>query len=232
MRGEAPAGAGIRAFTFKLAAGSWQLKAGPRGFTLMELLVVTAIIVIITSITLVNNNQFGGAIQLDNLGYDLSLSIRQAQVYGISVARFGTNTYSAGYGVHFDLRDPKEYIFFADAAANGVYNAAGNELVQTDTLVPGYTISGLCSTSGGVESCMAATDQSPTLDILFKRPEPDAWIAARGTFCIVAPSTCQDSARIILKSPRNDQISVIIYNNGEISVHKCQQIWPTLCSAS
>src|SRR6185295_20368 len=91
------------------------------------LVVVTAIIAIITGLILVSDATFGGKVLLENLAYDMALSIRQAQVYGISVQRFNT-TFNAPYGVHFDTTSPSSYNTFADVfgattnnPSNGMY---------------------------------------------------------------------------------------------------------------
>src|SRR3989344_5480115 len=109
----------------RLAARSSQLVAGERGFTLVELMVVTGIFVVITSLILANNTRFGGAVLLENLAYDIALSVRRAQVYGIAVRRFGEDDFSAGYGVNFTIGTPAVYILFADiypkSTGNGIY---------------------------------------------------------------------------------------------------------------
>ena len=185
---------------------------------------MTGIITVISTIVLANNNRFGGVVLLENLTYDVALSIRQAQVYGIAVARFQSDTFSAGYGVHFDLSSPDTYVLFGDAIqANGLYDCPqpgtnNCELVETTNLPAGYSVYGLCETpSSGVESC-----NTSKLDIVFKRPEPDAWISASGSSCITDNSACGQSARILLRSPHGDQMSVVIYANGQISVQKVQ----------
>src|SRR3989344_8294101 len=79
------------------------------GFTLIELLVVTAIIVVVSGVVLANQNRFGGQVLLQNFAYDVALSIRQAQVYGLAVARAGsggTATFGTSYGIHFEIDDP------------------------------------------------------------------------------------------------------------------------------
>ena len=185
-----------------------------RGFTLIELLVVTAILVVISSLVLVNNNRFSGQILLENLGYDIALSIRQAQVYGITVHSFG-GTFTAGYGMHFERNSPTTYLLFADAvSANGLYDGAP-ELVTSTTIQGGYTIADLCSTPSGssVETCGLSS-----LDMLFKRPEPDAYISANGTSGVLNPAALYESGRIILASPQNARMSVVIEATGQISV--------------
>src|SRR5262249_48785596 len=96
------------------------------GFTLIELLVVCAIIVVITSLVLIDNNKFGGDVKLENFAYDVALSIRQTQVYGIAVERFGNNNFSTGYGMRFSLASPTTYILFADEDSTGVYDGTAS----------------------------------------------------------------------------------------------------------
>ncbi len=203
--------------------------ARPRAFTLIELLVVTAIIVVVTAVALVSNSRFGGVVQLENLTYNIALSIRQAQVYGISVARFGESTFSAGYGVHFDVTNPASataYAIFADALTpNGMYdcpNPGTNncELVETTEITGGYRIQGLCAPAG---TDAATCTPVQKLDILFVRPEPDAWISASEISCILPGGTCQTSARISLISPRGNTMSVVVETNGQISVRRQNQ---------
>jgi prepilin-type N-terminal cleavage/methylation domain-containing protein len=184
-----------------------------KGFTLIEMLVVIGVIVVVAGVMLANNTRFGGAVLLENFAYDVALQVRQAQVYGVSVVRFGNGNYSAPYGVHFDRSSNTSYLFFADATTNGVYDPG--ELVKTTTMTRGFKIGALCATpaSGNppVEDCTMTN-----VDITYKRPEPDAYIAASGG--VAAPP--YTSARVQLISPRNDTMSVIIYNNGQISVQR------------
>jgi hypothetical protein len=175
---------------------------------------------------LVSNSTFGGKILLENLAYDIALSIRQAQVYGISVQRFGTN-FTAGYGMHFDTTSPFSYNTFADAVTvNGLYDCptAGSpttcELVQSTAIEKGFKITKLCAPAGTDSS--SCTSVNP-LDITFKRPEPDACFSANGTSDLDASLQCKitfQSARVVVKSPRGDLSSIVIENNGQITVQK------------
>ena len=190
------------------------------GFTLIELLVVTGIIVVVSTVVLADNNRFGGRVQLENLAYDIALSIRQAQVYGISVERFRTGTFSSGYGIHFDLANPNTYGLFADAITqNGLYDCPSPgtddcELVQTTNITAGYQIQDLCVTSSvGGETCGI-----PSIDIVFERPEPDAWIGSSGVSCILDAGACAEGARVQIVSPRGDTMNVAVEANGQISV--------------
>jgi len=177
-------------------------------FTVIELLVVCGIMVVVSAIIFANNNRFGGQVLLQNFAYDLALSVRQAQVYGISVRRFGASTFSAGYGMHFDLQDPYDYVLFADAASpvNGLYDGP-SELVQSTSINRGYFVSKLCAPAGTDASCTSGTSVSK-LDVLFIRPEPDAWISGDASSCVLNKSLCQPSARIVVESPRGDSTTM------------------------
>lgn len=180
-----------------------------RGFTLMELLVVTGIVVIISAIMLANHAAFGGSITLRNLAYDIALSLREAQTYGISVRQF-QGDFSAGYGVHIRLSSPTEYILFADGVTqNSVYDAG--ELVRSASIAGGFHIADVCIVPAGQSSELCAGDGVTQVDITFVRPEPDAHIRYNGT-------TAAQSARIVLQSPRGDQKNVIVETAGQISV--------------
>jgi hypothetical protein len=186
----------------------------------VELLVVTAIIVVVTSVVLANNNRFGGIVQLESLAYDIGLSIRQAQVYGISVQRFGSSTFSAGYGMHFALSSPNTYVLFADSAGTGIFDPAQNasEIVQQTTIAQGYKISDLCVTppqTGASEICGVGS-----VDVIFVRPEPDAWISNAGASCVVDTSLCQRALRITVVSPRGERMDIVVEANGQISVRR------------
>jgi len=186
-----------------------------RAFTLIELLAVMAILVVVTGAILTSNSRFGGAVLLQNLAYDIGLGIRQAQIYGISVHRYGASDFSSGYGMHFDVSaSPTTYVLFADVDKNGVYDQG--ELVESTDIGRGYKIKSLCATKNYNENC-----NFYTLDILFKRPEPDAYLTARngnGQSCIQNGNQCQERASIIVESPREDSMRVVVEATGQIAV--------------
>ena len=205
-----------RSFCFPLPTANCQLPT--RAFTLIELMVVTGIMILITGMIFANNNSFGGRVQLENLAYDIALTIRQAQVYGISVQRFSTDTFASAYGVHFELNrntsTKDEFILFADAVnEDNRYDCvptnptpANCEMVSAEELFSGYKVTALCAPDTDT-SCSHAS-----LDITFHRPNPDAYITADGQ------SAAYESARITVKSPRGETRSVVVELNGQITV--------------
>lgn len=204
-----------------------------RGFTLIELLVVCAIVVIISSLILVDNNKFGGEVTLENLAYDIALTIRQAQVYGIAVANVGNNSnFSSGYGVVFSANyaslNPPQYYLFADLQNNGIYNPSytPSEEVQEEDLQQGYQVSQLCVISESNTTLCTPSE----VDILFKRPEPVAYISAGFNGATPAScsigfaqnnfTNCYTEAEITIESPKGGTRTVDVYQNGQISVQQ------------
>lgn len=188
-----------------------------RGFTLIEMLVVVGIIVVVSGVVLASNNRFSGQTLLLNLAYDIALSMRQAQIYGVAVKKFeranGTSVYAAGYGMHFARSSPTTYVLFADTSDNGVYNSG--ELVQSTDIGSGYRVSKICATA---LDC-AAVNGSSSVDIVFRRPESDAWISRAGQTCTPAQAAnCQSAACIFVESPHSDNYVILVRDSGQISV--------------
>lgn len=182
-----------------------------RGFSLIELVVVTGIIVLMSSILLANYNRFGGAITLRNVVYDIALTMREAQTYGISVRKFGAGagSFGAGYGVHLENTSPNSYLMFADAVnSNGLYDAG--ESVNLYTMTGGYQIQDLRATPTGGGAEVSGLNK---LDIIFKRPDPDAYIRANDV-----TGTLYQHACVVIQSPRGDMLSIVVELTGQISV--------------
>ena len=205
----------------------YRIQNTQRAFTLIELVAVMAIIIIVTSVTLANNSRFGGTVLLQNLAYDMALSIRQAQVYGIAVRGYSANNFSAGYGMHFSTSEAGgslQYELFADKNRDGLFTSdldpdIDENVPPTHYIGRGYYISGLSILEPG-----ASTETSvSTIDILFKRPEPTACISANSNSAIDSAYLCKrippkERARITVTSPRGESKSIVVEATGQISV--------------
>ncbi|HBV01422.1 MAG TPA: hypothetical protein DEF00_03465 [Candidatus Taylorbacteria bacterium] len=107
-----------------------------RGFTLVELLVAIALFGTIATLILLSYRKVSNQLFVTTLAYELALSLRQAQSYGVSVHEFqggGAGTFNVGYGLHFDSESLNTYALFADqggesgdAVLNGSYGTAYN----------------------------------------------------------------------------------------------------------
>jgi prepilin-type N-terminal cleavage/methylation domain-containing protein len=199
-----------------------------KGFTLVELMVTITIMMIMTSVVLFNYSRFNETSLLSQFAYDLSLSIRQAQVYGIASRESGINNSQSGkidvstvdsvsnkfqqaYGVHFDMRNPEGFILFLDADNDGVFvDGTDVELQSYSFKQRGIKIGSLSVVGSDGER------EVNTLDITFIRPDPEARITGDGDI-----DTDELPSRTIIKLESSDgrlSKSVVVELSGQISV--------------
>ncbi len=188
------------------------------GFSLIELVVSTSILLVITTAVLVNHAAFGGNVLLGALAYDVGLSVRQAQVFGLSVREFntGSGTFDIGYGVHFDVNDSKSYRIFADIDKNKIFNN-GDGTEDVFFIGQGFSIARTCVTNTAFVEICSDTEDVSTLDIVFIRPDPDAFIRINGDTV-----TMYQRARIVIQSPNGNEREVIVESTGQISISQTQ----------
>jgi prepilin-type N-terminal cleavage/methylation domain-containing protein len=175
-----------------------------RGFTLMEMVVTVGIFALISTVVIVRNAQFDNETLLQNLAFDVALSVRQAQQFGVNV-RATEGVFSGSYGIHFDAGSPT-YFMFTDIDENGVFDEG--ELLETYTLGRGATIGAICdpSSKGGCDE--------EDLDVVFRRPDPDA----------VINNGALSQATVELVSGRGDGSRIIsIESTGQISIKRATE---------
>lgn len=191
-----------------------------QGFTILELMVSVGIMVVISTVIVANQSTYSSGASLKNVANDLGLSLRQAQVYGISVKEFnpGSSIFNTGYGIAFNLSaspvgDDKSFIFFADRDVDGQYDSTwdcplggASECVDKTTIPAGNYIYDICVIEPGGENCDVTR-----LEISFIRPAIEAKIYYDGL-------TGVRGARIELRSAEGKSNSVVIYTTGQVSI--------------
>jgi len=132
-----------------------------KGFTLVEILVVTAVIAIISSIMIVNWRKNEGQYQLQRAAQEIAQTIRKAQDYALSGNRMfwsptGEWVVPRYYGVHFE-RDNPTFFIYGDWIGNEGYQNPEDIQETYVTLETGIQFD---SFGGG-----------NTLDIMFNLPD-------------------------------------------------------------
>jgi len=158
-----------------------------KGFTMVEFIVVATIFAIMSTISVFNFNDHKRSLEQTNVAQDIALSIRQAQLYGISagegtVGDFAGATDIEDYFDGIDIGDDpssrgisvnkgaKTITLFTDVNKNGTYNT-GDSVIDVRTVVSGDITLEVCAGTGS-GNCQSISDG--ILDMTFTRPFPDA----------------------------------------------------------
>jgi prepilin-type N-terminal cleavage/methylation domain-containing protein len=205
-----------------------------RGFTLVEMAVVAGIFGIITAVVVYKYGDFTSNLLVSNMAYEIALTTRQAQVFGVGVRGFeieGERDFNYPYGVFFNLNDgssaeemqSRNFILFVDR--NDDLRCGSGALggdADTCTCAPGdecldqYSMQRnirLTEIKVGVNNCFV--DVVTSVAVSFKRPNPEARIKNQGNgndgFSFV---------QLKVEAPGSgiNPSYVLIRNNGQISV--------------
>ena len=217
----------------------YALRSTNVGFTLVEMMVAIGIFLLITAGAVFSFSKFQSNFLLTNLAYDIALSIRQAQSYGVSARESATrDSFSSGYGIRFASDDKYGFALFYDnpeSCNNGVSNyydrkcgtgttlsscKVSSEYIKYYNIGNGNYISKICAirSSSNSEEC-----NINYLDITFKRPNPEPfiWIDPSGPSLI---SNCErqpmfKSAYIKISTATGDKVKTININStGQVIV--------------
>lgn len=147
-----------------------------------------AIFLIITTVTLLRQSKFSSDLLITNLAYEVALTIREAQVYGIGSRVADTDNPSrvrVGYGVHFAQQPNDSYsIFINEPNVEGefddfLFNQDTEEVFDTVDITRDQSIRRFCVSNGAAYLCSDDVDDDiDWLDISFVKPNPDAHIWA------------------------------------------------------
>ena len=197
-----------------------------KGFTLVELVVSIAIMTVILTVVILNQSTYNDGIALTNLADEISLSISQAQAYGVGVKEFSTGSgeFSASYGLAFSLLasgSNSAYIYFADRNGNSLYDGnwtcpigGASECLGKVNISRGNYISSMCIVlTSGSDLCDVGR-----VDISFTRPSTEANMLFFDTSGQAYNPGSIKGAKITVMSPKGLSRSIIIYLTGQISV--------------
>lgn len=195
------------------------------GFTVIELMVSITIMTLIMSVVLLSYSRFNGDLALSAMTQEVSLAIRQAQTYGLSVKETvaGGGQFNSGYGFYVNPSDPTHYYVFVDTNANEKYDpgsgcgSGSTECVEMFSLRNGVTITGICGAafSGSMQCPPGVSIQS--MHVTFLRPNPDADIRFANSGNVLQGGAYQ-AAQVTLTSPQGGVARVTVESTGQISV--------------
>ncbi len=203
------------------------------GFTLVELMLTVSISVLVMASVMYNYSKFNNDLALSSASQEISVAIRQAQVYSLSVKEraVGAGDYTYGYGIYFSTASPQSYVIFSDAGPvppsyspdgkfdNGLScGAAGADcIIETGVIRNNIRISAVCGVPfSGTLTCPPGAGLT-SANITFTRPKTDAKIRFNNS-SFGAVTGLYQTGVIVLSSPQGKYASTSIESTGQISV--------------
>ncbi len=187
-----------------------------QGFSVPELLVTIAIVGIIMSSVLFNYGTFNNDLALSSAAQELSISVRQAQTYGLTVKEVtaGGGQFTFAYGVYFDVSSPSNYYLFADTNGNSKYDvgsgcgSGSTECVEKFVLRNNIKVYEVCAST-----CPHATAKG--LHVTFLRPNPDAVIYFTDVSGVIVGGV-STTGKVVLTSPTGKKSTITIESTGQV----------------
>ena len=185
------------------------------------MLISSAIIMLLSTVVIVRFTTFDSTVLLRSLAYEVAASIREAQVYSLSVlgTQGASDRFKQPYGISF-TPGAQSYVLFKDddSSVPPVFNKEDpDEMVKTFSIGRSMRISDVCIERA--DTSVSCHEQGlDRVDVSFIRPEYRAHFYTDGSmFASLSPIT---KAEIKLSSDRGggDIWVVTIGALGEISI--------------
>jgi len=142
-------------------------KKSGAGFTLIEMLVVTGIIVIMTAFVSINWRSAGESLALDRSAHKVARDMRAAVELTLSSRIFTGCPSFSGYGIHMNFSIRTCYLIYAECNGNTTYQ--GKECDGSGGGGPDKQIE-IFELEKGVQ--IQSIDPSPKFDAFFTPPDP------------------------------------------------------------
>jgi len=188
-----------------------------KGFTLIEMITVLAIFMLISGVVIFNYGKFRNDTILTNMAYEVALSIREAQIYGVSArtAESGnTPSFEIPYGIYLK-EGSNQYYLFADIVEDSKFSGDTCSDPMGDTCVTPYTLQrGVLISDIDISTDSSSCDLKNSVSVLFKRPNPEPIITPGG-------ANVDDISFVQITLTAPDGVTkryVAIYNNGQVAV--------------
>ncbi|MFH2013492.1 MAG: type II secretion system protein [Patescibacteria group bacterium] len=170
-----------------------------KGFTLIEVLVVTAVIGIISIMLVANWTKNESSSKLQRTAQEVVLSIRSAQDIALNSFKSSGQDVPYSYGIRFDKDIDSSYLIFGDKNGNNTYQPS-DILIKNVLIESGIEIDSLSSGNND-------------LNIVFSIPDG---------FTTINPSST--SASIVIKKSNGicpqDCKTITIMNTGQVSIYE------------
>lgn len=159
------------------------------GFTMVEVVIMFAIVAIVASIVLVSFPSISGNINVQRTAQRFALSLRQAQSQALAVrvveGQSGPVVPTA-VGVYLTTTLPTTYIFFADMNLNRRYDSGSDIIIESVVMERGVRLIELLDESSGSQSVVNIVFTTPTAEATIYNASGSIGQSARARFQAVS----------------------------------------------
>ncbi len=193
-----------------------------KGFTLIELVVVASIMGVIMLLVTFNSRRFNDDLALQTAASEVSLAMRQAQTFGVSIRQSATGStdFSKPYGIAFDLQNATNFFIYSDTDNDRVYDggttcSGADECREKSLLRNGVSLRRVCAEyMNSTLTCFSGAARYMTLTYVRPNPEPVIKVFNSSGTEIVGP---WKTAYVELVSSNGTRIYVLTdYLSGQI----------------
>jgi len=150
------------------------MKQNSKGFTVIEMLAVLAIMGVLLAMSLTAYQNSRGQLALQRSANEIAQSIRRASEMAMSAKEIGGMIPTGGYGIYFDKNaNPQQIIIFADCGTvpNHLYDASGLTCGTFDEKVEEINL----EKNIKIQSIFYASSLN-VVNIVFQAPSPKVFI--------------------------------------------------------
>lgn len=101
-----------------------------RGFTIVELMVVAALMVLLGGLVLPNWRAGQSQLALQRAVHKVAQDVRRVQEFALAARQLPGGQVPYAYGIYFLQSEPNHYIIFADLDSNDSYNAGTDVVIE------------------------------------------------------------------------------------------------------
>ena len=199
------------------------------GFTLMELIVVSGLMLMIMTSLMFNAPAFNRQLRTNQAAREIGFSLRDAQNRAVSIVEFTVGFFPGNYGVYFSTQNVvgsntipnnEEFVLFTDRNADGVYNDAASCDGTTECVTRFRLTNNLQVTNLTIPASNSAPLSRSELSILFFRPDPRTEVRSAPS----TPALLGNGPFVITVRPVGgavaDEKRVNVWLTGQISVQQ------------
>jgi len=158
----------------------WYSSKTEAGFTLIEMIVALAIVVIIMSVIVIDYSTSRFKLALSRSAQKLSLDLHRVETDSLTTREFKSSGVPYGWGIHFYGVDSTNYTIFADLDNNKARAGGGAEDLATFNFESGVKVLSANIT-----------------DVVFIPPDPDVIFTPSGPTASIVLTTIKGGTRTI-----------------------------------